>query len=286
MILIADGGSTKTHWCAISKDFNSREFFSEGYNPYFVNGDYIERSLKSSIPADLLTDRVEKLYFYGAGVHNRQKALVLEKAFGKVFCSADFFIANDLLAVCRALLGDQTGFAAILGTGTNTCIYDGQNITHQISSAAYILGDEGSGCHIGKKLLTDYLRGYLPAAVKTAFDTKYQLSADEIRNRIYSQALANRFCASFSQFVCEQIDNEYMLNIVRSSFDEFFRQLVSRYPDYRSYRFNSVGSVGFYFKETLVQTAGKYGMEAGTIVKSPVPGLLKYHKKSVFGPVL
>ncbi|WP_256013067.1 N-acetylglucosamine kinase [Desertivirga xinjiangensis] len=281
MILIADGGSTKTHWSLVNKDLSTKDFYSEGYNPYFVDGKYIIESLSKAVPDDLITDAVEKIYFYGAGVHNKEKALVLELAFKQLFSNAEISIDHDLLASCRALLGNEAGFAAILGTGTNSCLYDGKEIFHKVESAAYILGDEGSGCHIGKKLLTDYLRGTLPETVRINFEETYPYRASDILDRIYTKPLANRFCASFSEFVGNNLDDPHIYNLVQTSFDQFFTQLVCLYPDYQKYTFNSVGSVGFYFKDILAATAEKYGMKTGKIIKSPIEGLVQYHKQMI-----
>src|SRR5690606_25683752 len=153
-----------------------------------------------------------------------------------------------------------------------------EKITHNISSAAYILGDEGSGCHIGKKLLTDYVRGYMPEEVRKVFYETYKLTTDDVMDAVYTKPLANRFCASFSKFVYDvTVDLSYARNLVGSSFDEFFKNLVSHYPDYQKYTFNCVGSVGYNFRNVLEEKARDYGMELGRIVRSPIDDLVQYH---------
>ena len=199
MIIIADGGSTKTNWCLLDDERKKIYFNTEGYNPYFVDETYIVESLRKNLPEDLQFAKITEVNFYGAGVHNEEKAKELENAFQVIFHSSKIFIGHDLLGAARALLGKSKGFAAILGTGTNTCIYDGHDISHQIDSGAYILGDEGSGCYIGKKLLIDYLRGYMPEAVRTSFWETYKLTPDDIQEHVYTKPLANRFCAQFSK---------------------------------------------------------------------------------------
>lgn len=281
MILIADGGSTKTHWSLISKDLSTKDFYSEGYNPYFVDEEYIEASLKGVLPDDLETDLVGEIYFYGAGVHNKEKAAVLERAFAKIFTKSEIIIDHDLLAACRALLGKEEGFAAILGTGTNTAVYNGKDISYHVDSAAYILGDEGSGCYIGKKFLTALVRDTLPAEVKADFFATYTYTVDEILDRVYSKPLVSRFCASFCDFVAKHISNEYIYKMVESSFNDFFANLVSLYPNYQQYTFNSIGSIGFYFKDTVTLVAERYGMKTGKIIKSPMEGLVEYHKQLI-----
>jgi len=278
MIIIADGGSTKTNWCLLDDAGKKVYFNTEGYNPYFVNSEYIVNSLKKGLPKDLPYERIVEVNYYGAGVHNEEKAAIVVEALKQVFINSHVFVGHDLLAAARALLGDKAGFAAILGTGTNTCIYDGKDIAHNIDSAAYILGDEGSGCYIGKKLLTDYIRGYMPEDVRAIFWETYKLTPDDVMDAVYTKPLANRFCASFSKFVYDvMVDINYSRGLVQTSFDDFFRNLVSRYPDYQRYTFNCIGSVGYNFRNVLEDTAVQYGMEVGRILRSPIDDLVQYH---------
>jgi glucosamine kinase len=278
MIIIADGGSTKTNWCLVNEEGKKILFNTEGYNPYFSDTPYIINSLKKNIPADLPTDKITEVNYYGAGVHNDEKANIIGEAMKVIFTNATINIGHDLLAAARALLGDDKGFAAILGTGTNTCIYDGNEISYHIDSLAYILGDEGSGCYIGKKLLSDYLRGYMPANVREVFWETFKLTEDEILDNIYTKPLPNRFCASFSKFVYDiNVNMEYSRNLVKTSFEDFFRNLVSHYPDYQNYTFNCIGSVGYNFRNVLEEVANDYGMKVGKIIRSPIDDLVNYH---------
>ncbi|HEY0055888.1 MAG TPA: N-acetylglucosamine kinase, partial [Pedobacter sp.] len=256
MIIIADGGSTKTNWCLLDDEGKKIYFNTEGYNPYFVDETYIIDSLRKNLPEDLQYDKISEVNFYGAGVHNEEKANEIKAAFQVVFHSSKIFIGHDLLGAARALLGKSKGFAAILGTGTNTCIYDGHDVSYQIDSGAYILGDEGSGCYIGKKLLIDYLRGYMPEAVRSNFWDTYKLTPDDIQEHVYTKPLANRFCAQFSKFVYDNTSNlEYTRNLVKTSFNDFFKNLVSRYPDYKTYELNCIGSVAYNFRNVLEEVA-------------------------------
>jgi glucosamine kinase len=278
MIIIADGGSTKTNWCLLNDEGNKIYFNTEGYNPYFVDGEYVIESLKKNLPEDLQFDKITEVNFYGAGVHNEEKANELKEAFQVIFHSSKIFVGHDLLAAARALLGTSEGFAAILGTGTNTCIYDGNDITYQIDSGAYILGDEGSGCYIGKKLLIDYLRNYMPEAVRQNFWETYKLTPDDIQENVYTKPLANRFCAQFSKFVYDNnVNIEYTRNLVKSSFEDFFKNLVSRYPDYQKYELNCIGSVAYNFRNVLEEVATEYGMKLGKLIRSPIDDLVKFH---------
>lgn len=280
MIIIADGGSTKTNWCLLDDNNKKIYFNTEGYNPYFVDSEYIIASLKKGLPKDIPFENVAEVNYYGAGVHNKDKAAIVETAIKGVFPGAKVEVGHDLLAAARALLGTESGFAAILGTGTNSCIYDGNDITHNIDSAAYILGDEGSGSYIGKKLLVDFIRGLMPSDVADLFYETYKLTPDEIMDNVYTKPLANRFCASFSKFVYDNnVNLEYTRSIVETAFEAFFANLVSQYPDYQSYTFNCIGSVGYNFRNVLEDKAAQYGMKVGRILRSPIDDLVQFHIK-------
>ncbi len=278
MIIIADGGSTKTNWCLVTDEGKKVYFNTEGYNPYFASIDYIIQSLHENLPTDLEKDEITEVNYYGAGCSTPEKREQVATAMQAVFTKSKIYIGHDLLAAARALLGNTEGFAAILGTGTNTCIYDGKDIIQNIDSGAYILGDEGSGCYIGKKLLVDYLRGYMPEAVRKNFWDTFQLTPDDVNEQVYTQPRANRFCASFSKFVYDNnVHIEYSRNLVRTSFEDFFRNLVTHYPDYQKYTFNCIGSVGYNFRNVLEEIVTENGMVIGNIIRSPIDNLVKYH---------
>ncbi len=278
MILIADGGSTKTSWTLIKDDGKKVNFNTEGYNPYFSDTEYIIDSMKKNMPSDLPIDKVKEVNYYGAGVHNDEKAEIVASAMRVIFPVAKIDIGHDLLAAARALLGNKRGFAAILGTGTNTCIYDGEGIEMNIDSLAFILGDEGSGSYIGKKLLSDYIRGYMPKNVRDSFWETFKLTPDDILDSVYTKPLPNRFCASFSKFVYDiTVNLEYSGNLVRSSFEDFFKNLVSHYPNYKELEFNCIGSVAYNFRNVLEEVATEYGMKVGKIIRSPIDDLVKFH---------
>jgi len=278
MIIIADGGSTKTNWCLVTAEGKKVYFNTEGYNPYFSSTAYIIQSLKENLPTDLDKDSITEVNYYGAGCSTAEMRKIVEDAMAAVFTKSKINIGHDLLAAARALLGTSEGFAAILGTGTNTCIYDGKNVLHNIDSGAYILGDEGSGCYIGKKLLVDYLRGYMPEAVRKNFWETFKLTPDDVNEQVYTKPLANRFCAGFSKFVYDNnVHIEYSRNLVRTSFEDFFRNLVTHYPNYQKYTFNCIGSVGYNFRNVLEEVATENGMTVGNIIRSPIDNLVKYH---------
>jgi len=188
-------------------------------------------------------------------------------------------VTEDLLAAARALLGHGPGFAAILGTGTNSCIYDGQKITYNVDSLGYFLGDEGSGSFLGKRLLRDYLRGLLPDGLQEALKEEYHLGTrNDIIDRLYNQPLPNRFLASFAKFAYDHNNVSYCRQIVVEAFEAFFQNIVLHYPDYQNYTFNCIGSVGYNFRDALTQVANSHGMQVGKIIRSPIDDLVSFHE--------
>ena len=276
MILIADSGTSKTNWCLLNGKNEKLYFDTEGYNPYFVDTGYITKSLQKSLPGDIDHYRITELYYYGAGCFPGRDYILSDSLKG-FFKNAQIFIELDLLAAARALLGKSTGFAAILGTGMNTCIYDGRQITLNIDSLGYILGDEGSATAIGKKLLADYIRESMPADISQLFHEKFHLDKEAIFDRLYGKPYGNIFCAEFSRFVGENINHEYFNNLVKNSFRELFQNMVTKYEGYQNYSFNCVGTVGFIFKDILKDVAAEFNMQTGKIIKAPIDGLVEYH---------
>jgi hypothetical protein len=199
----------------------------------------------------------------------------LQAVFGKAE-KAD--IAMDTLASARALLGHRPGFAAILGTGTNTCLYDGENQTLNIDSLGFILGDEGSGAYLGKRMICDFIRGDMPKEVSSMVAEVLGKDGDELIDQIYTKPFPNRYCAQFAPFIRENMSEyPYFGTIVLDSFRAFFRNIVSHYPDYGKYEFNCVGSIGYCFQSSVIKVAGEFGMRPGVFLKAPMEGLIKYH---------
>ena len=277
MILIADGGSTKTTWCLVDAHSTRSLFHTEGYNPEFINTAGIVASLHRSLPATLAPAAITEVYYYGASVVTPRQVAAVADAMRAVFGQARVFVGHDLLAAARALLGRQPGFAAILGTGTNSCLYDGERIAHNVDSLGYFLGDEGSGAFIGKALLRDYLRGDMPAELEAAFRATYGLDRDAIFDRLYNQPFPNRFIASFAKFANDHHPTAYCQQLVAEAFDLFFRNIIRKYPDYQAHSFNCVGSVGYNFREALTRAATAHGMQVGKIIGSPIDDLVSYH---------
>ncbi|MCB2379104.1 N-acetylglucosamine kinase [Hymenobacter sp. BT635] len=278
MILIADGGSTKSSWCQLDETGNRVYFNTEGYNPDFIKTEAIAASLDKNLPETLPRDEVREVHYYGAGVSSSKKADVIAQAMRQIFPNANVTVDHDLLAAARALLGRKPGFAAILGTGTNSCLYDGEKITYNVDSLGYFLGDEGSGSFIGKRLMRDYLRGLLPDGLQDIFRQEFNLTREDILDRLYNQPLPNRFLASFGKFAYDHNNISYCREIVLQGFETFFENIVLHYPNYQDYSFNCVGSVAYNFRDALTQVARHHSMEVGKIIRSPIDDLVSYHE--------
>lgn len=282
MILIADSGATKTAWSCIQDDGGLvASFVSQGYNPNYISEADMVEDIKANLSSDFPGGSVTEIYFYGAGVTPLQYPL-MERVLRAVFTSAEtVFIAMDTLASCRALLQKEPGFAAILGTGSNSCLYDGCNEGLNVDSCGFILGDEGSGAYLGKRMITDYIRHNMPSDVYILVGKKLGMNNDELIDQIYTKPFPNRFCAQYAKFIRDNLDRfSYFTDLVTDSFRQFFLKIVTHYPDYRSYSFNAVGSVAYYFKQQLQPVVEEFGMEMGVVLKAPMEGLIKYHSKS------
>src|SRR5690554_5994069 len=249
MILIADSGSSKTDWF-FSNGENSERFTTGGANPFFRNTADLVKEWKAS-PVNGISGKASRIYFYAAGVVDEEKAHVIRKALQEFFRAADIRVESDLLAAAHATLGAGEGIACILGTGSNSCRFDGQRITAHVPPLGFILGDEGSGAVLGRQLVGDYLKKTMPAELQHLFQKKYPMEYAEFLNRVYRQEKPNRFLAGFVPFLNENIQNEYCKNLVENAFESFIGRNVAQYPGYQNQSLCFVGSVAFYFQEQL-----------------------------------
>jgi len=280
MIIIADSGSTKTDWVLTDKSGEKQQRFNTiGYNPYFIDSEAIYYSLSENLVKDFDASAVSEVYFYGAGCSTDAKKDIVRKALVRTFTNAvKIDVGHDLLASARALLGCKEGFAAILGTGANTCIYDGNDCVLNIDSLGYLLGDEGSGSYIGKKIVRDFMRNRLEPELQQRFKERFAIENNEqIFHTLYTTQFPNRYLAGFCKFADEYVTHPYIKNKVRDSFRDFFKNLVSKYPDYKQYSFNCVGSVGYVFRDILEEVAVSYDMKVGRVIQSPMEDLVKFH---------
>ena len=281
MKLIADSGSTKTDWRLISNKEVIASFQTEGLNPYFKSAEDILTILENEVSPNIKDiAAVLEIHFYGAGCSSVEKNAILENVFQSVFKFAAINIEHDMLGAAIALCGNKKGIAVILGTGSNSCVFDGNKIIVEQNSLGYILGDEGAGSNIGKQLITDFLYQKMPVHISVQLQEHFNLSKEVILDKIYKQPLPNRYLASFLKWIGEHIDEEeYLQQLVLDSFDLFFTKHIINYSNYKDYLIHIVGSVGSYFKEYLHIIAFKHQVKLGRVIKTPIEGLVDFHLK-------
>jgi len=280
MRLIADSGSTKTSWKLIGNSGEIKNIKTTGINPFFrIEGDIFQELSQFLLP-ETGTD-IQDIYFYGAGIINAEKGDIIRRALNRIYPEASIETHSDVLGAARALFGDQPGIACILGTGSNACLYDGKQITHGISPLGFILGDEGSGAVMGRKLLGDYFKEVMPARLREEFARRFELTREEALNRVYRTEKPNQFLAQFVPFLSEHANSAYCQEFVQHNFMEFFERNVSKLPDYTKYQIGFIGSVAFHFSQILNNTASYFGYEEITILKDPIDGLEMYYKTKI-----
>ncbi len=277
MKLIADSGSTKTAWKLIDCSGNVKSIKTSGLNPYSQSEESIFQEVEKVLFPETGSD-IQQIYFYGAGIVNAEKGDVIRRALNRVYPEARVETYSDVVGAARALFGNQPGIACILGTGSNVCLYDGEKITRGVSPLGYILGDEGSGSVMGRKLLGDYFKEVMPAQLRDEFGRRFGITREEALTRVYRTEKANQFLAQFVPFLSEHENSAYCQELVQHSFMEFFERNVCKLPLYTKYRIGFIGSVAYYFSPILNNTASYFGFEETTILKDPIEGLEKFHK--------
>ena len=277
MKLIADSGSTKTAWKLIGNSGEVKNIRTSGLNPYSQSEESIFQEVENVLLPET-GDGIQRIYFYGAGIVNAEKGDIIRRALTRIYPEASVEAHSDVVGAARALFGNQPGIACILGTGSNVCTYDGEKITGGISPLGYILGDEGSGSVMGRKLLGDYFKNVMPSYLREEFTRQYNLTREEALARVYRTEKPNQFLAQFVPFLSEHIQSAYCQEFVQQNLMEFFERNVSKLPGYTHSKIGFVGSVAYHFSPILKNTASYFGFEEIIILKDPIDGLEKYHK--------
>ena len=278
MILIADSGSTKTDWCVVENGVLVQQIFTKGTNPFFQSEEEISNEIATALLPELKTDEFNAVYFYGAGCGFPDKIEIVHRAISKQLkVKGNVEVATDMLAAARGLCGREAGIACIMGTGSNSCYYDGENIVANVSPLGFILGDEGSGACLGKLMVGDLLKNQMTPELKEKFLKQFNLTPADIIDRVYRKPFPNRFLASLSPFLSQNINEPCVHDLVLNSFKAFFKRNIMQYENYQNLKVNLIGSVAFYYKEVLAEAAEAMGIQLGTIIQSPMEGLIKYH---------
>jgi N-acetylglucosamine kinase-like BadF-type ATPase len=279
MILIADGGSTKTDWRLLKDGREYKQVQTTGFNPYLVGSSEIEEILWKELQPYIDNKGVDKIYYYGAGCSTPTKNQLVECAFEKVFPSADIYIDHDLLGAAHALCGKKEGIVAILGTGSNSCFYDGDKIVDHIFSLGYFFGDEGSGAFMGKSLLSAFLHNELPSDLTEKLTSEYPMSKESILDAVYNKPAPSRFLASFSTFISRYREHPFIHGLIVENFRGFYKYQVSCYPRNQEVTVNFVGSVAYHYQEILYEVGAEFGIKIGKIIQAPIDGLVLYHNE-------
>ena len=273
--LIADSGSTKTDWSLAEDGKVLRQIKAGGINPVFQTDEEL-RHATEYVARQVEDIRPEAIHFYGAGCIPTQTERVI-RALRQAFPAADEVeVASDMLGAARALCGRRAGIACILGTGSNSCFYDGENIVANVSPLGFILGDEGSGAVLGKLLVGSLLKNQLTPGLKEAFLEQYALTPADIIERVYRRPLPNRFLASLSPFLAAHLEDAGVHQLVLDAFRDFLRRNVMQY-DWQAHDVHCCGSIAFHYKKILAEAAVSLGIRIGQVIQSPMEGLVRYH---------
>jgi glucosamine kinase len=275
-ILIADSGSTKTDWREITGDGRILSYKTAGLNPFYQSVDEISQILiRSLIPS--MQAKIDRVYFYGAGCLGEKSQKIMRDALGKFFSVKGIHISDDLMAAARSSFGDQPGIACILGTGSNSGLYNGIEIVDKIPAMGFILGDEGSGAVMGRKLVNAYFKREMPSELEFLFLEKYKLTLEELLLKTYKEAFPNRYLANFTYFLKENLENPWVHQFVAGVFKEFVEKNIVKYPAFRDYPVSFTGSLGYAFKDILQKLLLEFEIQCGTIQDKPVEALVNYH---------
>lgn len=273
--VIAESSSTRTEWALVQGDKIIEHAYTEGLNPFFQTRREISHIIRLGLPPEFFKRRWSHVYYYGAGCSNPEKNKIVESSLVAQF-KTPVTVDSDLVGATRGLLVHEPGLACILGTGSNSCLYDGNQIIKHVRSGGYILGDEGSGAAMGRLFIGDMLKGFVPSDIRDSFVEKFNLNVDLLMDEVYNNPHANRNLRNYGVFLSEHLQNEYVYRLVFNEISRFFERTILQY-DYQSYAINFVGSVACQFSEVLLSVASKYGANIKKIVRASMPGLVIYH---------
>ena len=282
MILIADGGSTKADWIAINND-KKEEFRARtlGLNPAVVAEDELKNRIINMFQLINVKDDVTEIHFYGAGCGTPKPAKILEDVLKSIFVNAKINIAEDMLAAVYAASGKEPALVCILGTGSNSCYFDGENVHMKTASLGYVLMDEASGNYFGKLLIREYYYNKMPKAIAEKFNEEFNLDADYIKQNLYREQNPNMYLASFAKFMFEFKEEKYIKRIIKRGFQEFFKYRILPFEKTTETPLYFIGSIAFYFREILEKVAKKNNLKVTDVIQRPIDNLLEYHRNNI-----
>lgn len=280
MILIADSGSTKTAWCLISGNQRVKDITTKGINPFYQTEEEIEAELKNTLCQEIGGEnKINSVYFYGAGCADNQINNKLAKTLQQVLKSDKAEVSSDMLGAARGIFKHQKGIACIMGTGSNSAYYDGNEIVKSIPAGGFIIGDEGSGAVLGKTLIADYIKNQMPENILAEFKKFYNGTYLDVVNHVYKQPFPNRWLANFTKFMYEKREDDYIHNMIVNSFTLFFNRNIKQFDSWENTEVGFVGSIAYYFEKELKEAAQKCEITVSEIYQNPIEGLIEYHSK-------
>jgi len=277
MYFIVESGSTKSDWVLVDSKNNQSFYSTMGFNPYFHSSDLIENELKKHVDMLAVADDVCGIYFYGAGCSSDEMNKIVQIGLKRIFKNAEVVVDHDLLACAYATYTGNPGISCIIGTGSNSCLFDGEQLTEVVPALGYILGDEGSGSYFGKQLLSNFLYHKFPAHVEADFIQTYKLDKDQIVNHVYREPNANVYIASFMPFIAKHKSEPFFSEMMYQGFKKFMEVHVCCYDNYQNTEVHFVGSLSKIFDSELNKAAGELGVTVTSIIQKPVTGLVNYH---------
>jgi glucosamine kinase len=275
--LIADSGATKAEWCLLT-DTRKKTIFTQGISPYFLDTQQIQQLLLKELLPKLKGAAVNEVFYYGTGCINPRNAGIVKKALSRLFPGAKLFVTHDMMGAARALCGHKKGIAGILGTGSSSCYYNGKTIGQVRTGLGYVLGDEGSGAYLGKKVLQYYLYETFDEDLQSRFNLTFATNQDDILENIYKKPLPNRYLAGFTSFLVQNRGHYMIENIIEDGLNDFFFNHLCKYRETWTSPIHFAGSVAHGFKDVLQELCNQYEFELGRVLKNPMEGLIEFHR--------
>ena len=291
MRLIIDAGSTKMEWILLDGEAVLNRFATAGFNPNYSERQCLENIInlvetrfiaspndETPFPRRDKSASLQTIHYYGTGCGNEQNCLTIKEVFQNRFPNTEIHVTHDLMAVCHAVLGHEKGVACILGTGSNSCVYDGNGIVERAVSLGYLVGDEGSGMHIGREVVRAYFYGFMPEELRQQFDATFHLELKDFIQRLYHDEQPSRYLASFAKFAGEHQNEPFIHDLVKGCFKAFVEAFVLRFEGCKEMKVSFVGSVAYHFKDILKETLTDYGLTMGEVMQAPAEGLIRYYQ--------
>ena len=275
MQLIIDSGSTKMEWILLDGKTVKNRFTTDGFNPNYSECQDLDRILSSVKTQGIAS--LQSVHYYGTGCGSERNCQLIKEVFQNRFPGAEIHVTHDLMAACHALFGHEEGIACILGTGSNSCVYDGENIVEKAVSLGYLVGDEGSGSHIGREVVKAYFYGFMPEELRKKFEETYHLALKDFVQQLYHIEQPSRYLASFAQFAGEHQDEPFMHELVLGCFEAFVKAFVLHFAHCKSLEIRFIGSVAYHFQGILKECIKNHGLTLGEVMTSPAAGLVRYY---------